>query len=101
MTDLLQTLSTLKRPRLLINAARIGTADYRRTPHLERHLGDLSNLTHDTALRLLMDIELDLNAQRESRMAAYSVARHVEVLIAMMHEARCLRDATSPAPAPA
>ena len=39
MNDLLMKLDTLKRPRLLIRAARIGMAEYRRDVHLRRHLG--------------------------------------------------------------
>ncbi len=39
MTDILKKLDSLKRPRLLIRAARIGMAEYRRDVHLRRHLG--------------------------------------------------------------
>lgn len=90
MTDPLTVLNTLRRPSLLIRAARIGLTDYRR----ER---DLRGLTHsgsipspDRALGLLLSEELRLEETRRTGNAAYSVSRHVEVLIAMMAEARLL-----------
>ena len=39
MQDILSLLSSLRRPRLLIRAARIGADDYRREHHLWRILG--------------------------------------------------------------
>ncbi|MEM6375308.1 MAG: DUF6477 family protein [Pseudomonadota bacterium] len=91
MTDLLTQLNTLKRPRLLINAARLGISDYRRDAHLTRHLGNEAPDNAKEALRQLMAIEHDLNQERETQAASYSVARHVEIMIAMMNEARLLR----------
>ena len=39
----------------------------------------------------LIDIEAELNAQRKMADAGYSLIRHVEVIIAMIGEARMLR----------
>ncbi|MEM6481537.1 MAG: DUF6477 family protein [Pseudomonadota bacterium] len=91
MPDLLTQLNTLKRPRLLINAARLGMTDYKRDTHLSRHLGEGVSEDSEVILRQLMSIESDLNQQRENRVASYSVARHVEVMIAVMNEAQLLR----------
>lgn len=91
MMDLLATLDTLRRPRLLIQAARIGASDYRRTAHLPRHLGHRRLPEPGAALAQLMDMERTLNRQRKSGDGTYMATDHVDVLIAMMGEARLLR----------
>ncbi|MCR9145866.1 MAG: DUF6477 family protein [Rhodobacteraceae bacterium] len=91
MTDMLILLDAIKRPRLLINAARIGLADYRRETHLPRHLGGDCPMHGPEALRRLMVLEQEMNERRRARTADYSAARHVGLLIAMMAEARFLR----------
>ncbi|MEM6578456.1 MAG: DUF6477 family protein [Pseudomonadota bacterium] len=91
MPDLLTQLNALKRPRLLINAARLGLSDYRRGTHLARHLGNDMPANGEAVLRQLMAIEHDLDQERRMQAASYSVARHVEIMIAMMCEARLLR----------
>jgi len=89
--DLLNRVDALKRPRLLINAARIGSSDYRRELHLRRHLGADPFAKIPTALKKLIELEDNLNAARLQRSAEYSVSRHVDLLIAIMGEARLLR----------
>lgn len=91
MTDLLALLDTLKRPRLLINAARLGLVDYRREMHLPRQLGGHRPACSRDALHQLMDLEHEMNNRRRACAAEYSAARHVGLLIAMMAEARILR----------
>ncbi len=106
MTNLLCVIDRLKRPRLLIQAARAGAAEYCRAPHLRRLLGPGEPPRTDAALRRLIEIESDLNDQRVSGYAGYSIVRHVDVLIAMLAEARMARhchppaapDAQAPAP---
>ena len=91
MLDLLSTLNTLRRPSLLIRAARFGLSDYRRSTHLPRVLGIGSLPRSGEALMLLIDMESAIEASRKKRAAEYSAARHVNILIAMMDEARILR----------
>ncbi|QYX55306.1 hypothetical protein K1T73_09260 [Roseovarius sp. SCSIO 43702] len=96
--------SALRRPRLLIRAARIGVSGYTRKAHLPRILGFGRSLRGPEALRRLLDVEAALEEQRRDDDTAYSVARHVDVLIAMMGEARLLRAAAesrAPQPEPA
>jgi hypothetical protein len=93
MQDLLSMLHALHRPRLLMRAARIGSQDYRRSVHLPRLLGYGVLPRHGAALIKLMDIEAELDAQRTAADASYSLIRHVDVLIAMVGEARELRAA--------
>lgn len=90
MTDILAQLTTLRRPRLLIRAARFGQADYNRTRDLKRVMR-LSHLpTPAKALTQLIDEEARLEETRRMGEASYHVTRHVEVLIALMAEARLL-----------
>ncbi|SLN12561.1 hypothetical protein PEL8287_00409 [Roseovarius litorisediminis] len=91
MNDILTMLDSLRRPRLLIRAARFGAAEYRRDSHLRRHLGYGRLPRSGPALLRLIEIESELNNQRVESDASYSVSHHVDVLIAMMGEARILR----------
>ncbi|MFK7881953.1 DUF6477 family protein [Roseobacter sp.] len=91
MQDLISMLHAIRRPQLLMRAARIGAEDYRRAVHLPRLLGYGILPRHGSALFKLIEIEADLNTQRTSGDAGYSLIRHVDVLIAMLGEARVLR----------
>ena len=90
---MLQQLDTLHRPRLLIQAARIGAADYRRDTHLRCITGPGRLPGPEEALPRLIRAEANLNEMRRLGIATYSVTEHVGVLIAMMGEARALRSA--------
>ena len=91
MQDILSMLNALRRPRLLMRAARIGAEDYRRNAHLPRLLGYGQMPRHGAALMRLVEIESDLNDQRLSEDSAYSLLRHIDVLIAIVGEARIMR----------
>ncbi len=93
MQDILSTMNALRRPPLLIRAARIGVPDYRRDTHLRRHLGYGQLPCCAAALGRLIEIEDQLERARCERATEYSVARHVDILIAMMGEARLIRAA--------
>ena len=88
MTDFRALLADLRRPQLLIRAARHGLADYRRDRDLRRLLD--SQPSPDRAVRRLLSEEENLEAIRLSGEASYSVTRHIEVLIALMSEVRLL-----------
>ena len=88
MTDFRAILADLRRPQLLIRAARCGLADYRRDRDLRRLLD--AQPSPDRAVRRLLSEEEILEATRKSGAAGYSVARHIEVLIALMAEVRLL-----------
>ncbi|MEX0310709.1 MAG: DUF6477 family protein [Tateyamaria sp.] len=95
MQDILSMLGALRRPRLLMRAARIGAEDYRRSAHLPRLLGYGQLPRHGAALMRLIEIEGELNAQRVSDDSSYSLLRHIDILIAIVGEARILRAAQS------
>jgi len=86
MTDALSLIASLRRPRLMIRAARLGCTEYRRDRDLKRLLG--ATPTPDRALPALLDAEAVAEATRQTGDAAYSIARHVELLIALIAEAR-------------
>lgn len=92
MQDVLTVFRGLRRPPLLIRAARIGSAGYDRTAHLPRHLGHAPLPRAGDALMQLIDIEAGLETDRKDRAAHYKAARHVEILIAMLGEARVVQD---------
>ena len=97
MQDVTTMLKTLKRPGLLMRAARLGAEEYRRSVHMPRLVGYGTLPRHNAALLQLMEIEATLDAQRRSEDSAYSLLRHIDVLIAIVGEARIMRAAQSAA----
>jgi Family of unknown function (DUF6477) len=89
MTDCRTMLETLRRPRLLMRAARFGLAEYRRERDLRRYV--VGVVSPEDTVTSLMTVEARLEATRIAGDAAYSVARHIEVLIALLAEAQFLR----------
>lgn len=95
MQDVFSMLNALHRPRLMMRAARLGAENYRRSSHLPRLLGYGVLPGHGAALLRLMEIEAALEEQRQRSDAGYSLIRHIDVLIAMVGEARVLRAASA------
>jgi hypothetical protein len=91
MKDLATRLSELRRPGLLIRAARAGQVSYNRTAHLRRVLGTSSEIRSADAVMRLMDIEAEIDSARRSDAAYYSAVRHVDVLVALVAEAALLK----------
>ncbi|MEL6168425.1 MAG: DUF6477 family protein [Pseudomonadota bacterium] len=81
-------LAALRRPRLLVRAARFGITNYNRDRDLRRLTEAPSAPTPMRALEWLFDEEDRLESSRVDGRADYSARRHVEVLIALMAEAR-------------
>ena len=77
----------MRRPKLLIRAARIKASGYRRERDLPRILPPRSAATSEVRVRRLMDIEADLDATRRIGDSTYSITQHVEVLTALIAEA--------------
>jgi hypothetical protein len=92
MIDLMTLLRGLRRPALLIRAARIGQGDYVRRRDLARILRTSRLPASGAAVMALMEREAELDERRRSGAAGYTVAAHVEVLAALMAEARGLAD---------
>ncbi len=89
MSDIRTMLSNLRRPRLLMHAARFGLGDYRRDRDLRRLVP--AQTSPEEAVPKLMSVEEKLEATRLAGDASYSAARHIDVLIALLAEAQLLR----------
>lgn len=90
MSEQLADLTTLRRPGLLIRAARHGVAEYDRNRDLRRILRTPTVPTPKRALGELMTKEAEIEETRKTGDASYSVVRHLNTLIAMMAESRLL-----------
>lgn len=88
MTDFTALLANLRRPRLLIRAARFGLQDYRRDRDLRRILA-VPATAESNVPRLLAEEER-LELIRRTDDLNYPVARHIEVLVALIAEIRLL-----------
>lgn len=89
MSDFRKTLSEMRRPSLLMRAARLGLPDYQRARWLKRLApGETSP---ERILPQLLSAEEQMEETRRSGDASYSIARHLEVLIALLAEASLLR----------
>lgn len=86
MTDYRNALTDLRRPRLLIRAARFGVPEYRRDRDLRRLIG--RNVAPAEAVALLLSTEGAMEENRRTGQANYSVSQHIEVLIALVAEAK-------------
>ena len=91
MSDFRLMLSNLRRPRLLMHAARFGLGDYRRERDLRRLV--TATATPEETVPQLLSVEERLEATRIAGDASYSPARHIDVLIALLAEAQLLRRA--------
>ncbi|HHS94594.1 MAG TPA: hypothetical protein ENK63_04575 [Rhodobacterales bacterium] len=98
MTDPATRLATLRRPKLLIRAARFGLEAYDRKRDLRRLLHGGVAPTPRAAVETLFEEEALLEEGRTGGQASYSPARHVDVLIALIAEARLLAAGYSAAP---
>ncbi len=91
MQDVLTMMDRLTRPKLLIRAARLGAEHYHRDTHLPRVLGYGQMPRTTEALLRLMQQEADVNRLRKTQDTTYSLPAHLDLLIAMVGEARILR----------
>ena len=89
MSDIRMMLANLRRPRLLMHAARFGLGGYRRERDLRRLVD--SAASPDQTVPRLLSVEEELEATRLAGDASYSPARHIDVLIALLAEAQLLR----------
>jgi hypothetical protein len=97
MQDALTILHKLRRPKMLMRAAQIGVAEYKRVAHLPRLLGYGRMPKQSEAILKLIEIEKILKALRKAGESADNLLRHIDVMIAIVGEARDLR-ASQPKP---
>ena len=84
--SLIDDVKLLRRPRVLVRAARFAMLDYRRDVMLRRVLRRDTTPGPMAALALLLHREAELETMRSQGDAAYSVARHIDALAALMGE---------------
>lgn len=96
MTDLTTLIAELRRPRLLLQAARHGLPDYNRSRDLLRLIRVGDTPTAEAALADLLAIEDRMERTRRAGAFSYSLGRHVDVLIAILAEARLLPKPAEP-----
>ncbi|MEO1454552.1 MAG: DUF6477 family protein [Pseudomonadota bacterium] len=91
MTDPVETAKKLRRPGLLVRAAKLGATEYDRAKELRRLIPGVSVPNPNKAIELLLDQEQELETIRTLGDASYSVMRHVRVMIALMAEVHLAR----------
>lgn len=95
MSEISALLANLRRPRLLIRAARHGVQDYQRDRDLRRLIKASAAPSPESALASLFSAEERIEQTRRAGDAGYSITRHVELLIALMAEARLFQNRAS------
>jgi len=96
MLDIHSLLKNLKRPKLLVQAARFGLDEYRREVDLLRTL-EITTLPRPVeGILQLIDLENELNEQRETKRSDYDMARHINAVTAIMAEQRLLETLSLP-----
>ncbi|WP_424939910.1 DUF6477 family protein [Aliiroseovarius sp. S253] len=90
MTTTTDMLKTLRRPRLLVRAARFGLSEYNRDKDLKKLMKTTAIPSPSQAVDGLLMAEAQLEETRKSGDASYSCARHVEILIALLAELQLL-----------
>lgn len=89
--------ASLRRPKLLIAAAREGQAAWRRERDLRRLLKCDETPAPGRALRRLRFAEAQLNDARIEKAAHYDLQHHIRVLVAILAEMRAMV-ASAPTP---
>ena len=97
MQDLTSMITSLRRPRLLARAAKLGARDYDRNRHLQRVLGFGALPGSGAALMRLMELEREMEDRRRNNDPAYSLVRHLDLLIALAGEAQLYQASRAPA----
>ena len=91
MCKITAELDDMRRPRLLVEAAAQGTRQYRRRRDLRRMLRVAIPSSPRAALEKLLPIEAALEERRLRVDKNYCYPRHVNILVALMAEARAFR----------
>jgi hypothetical protein len=90
MTEAATDIAAIRRPKILIRAARAGVIDYHRDRDLKRLLRLNKAARAGIAIDTLLAEEGRMETKRTSGEATYSIQRHVAILTALIAEARQL-----------
>lgn len=83
-----QFLQSLNRPQLLVRAARVWLPDYNRERTMRRIFPGTVPPSPGRGFEALMEQENAIDQLRREGAASYSAARHIEILVALIVEAR-------------
>lgn len=92
MNNTQAAIATIRRPKLLVRAARMGAADFRRDRDLRKLIGGERLPSPQNAIPALLELEETLNQNRLEGDVTYRVERHIMTLIALLAEARACPD---------
>lgn len=81
-------LQNLNRPKLLVNAARVWLPDFNRDRSMRRIFPGIVPPAPGRGFDALVEQEAAIDQIRRDGAASYSAARHIELLVAMIVEAR-------------
>lgn len=96
MKDINSYINDLRRPKLLVHAARHSLAGYDRTTHLARYMPIDPVPGPGVALMKLFDLEREMNDTRLAKTGTYIPSRHIDILVAIMSESQLLRATSQP-----
>ncbi|MEP3297677.1 MAG: DUF6477 family protein [Pseudoruegeria sp.] len=94
MTNAHSTTTALRRPRILVSAARHGCNTYNRARDLPRLIGFALGGNVQTNVKTLTDQEHQMEEKRKTGDAAYSITRHIELLVALLSEMKLQKIST-------
>ena len=86
MSEISRIFKSMRRPGMLVRAARVACASYRRDKDLRRILRAQQVPAPGRGMARLLSMEADLEARRTDGAATYSIGRHIEVLAALIFE---------------
>lgn len=90
MLNIIDILQTLKRPKILVRAARLGLEEYNRDRELRRITKTTRNACPQAVFDRLLAHENYLEDARCNGDASYSIQRHIQVLTAVLAEAKLI-----------
>ena len=88
MFNIINLLENLRRPKILVRAARLGLSDYNRETDLVRITRTSKTSSPAAIVDRLLSQEQNLEMARKTGDASYSVQRHIRVLTAVLAEAK-------------
>ncbi len=90
MFKIIDILQSLKRPKILVRAARLGLAEYNRDRELRRITKTTQNTNPQAVFARLLAHEHHLEDARCNGDASYSIQHHIQVLTAVLAEAKLI-----------
>ena len=90
MSNTTEILKKLKRPNILLRAAKFGLENYNREKDLRRITRSMKTPSTTTALNQLVQTEEQLEDARVMGENSYNAQRHITVLTALLAEMRLL-----------